>query len=156
MHKRWFAVLLAIVLGGLPIVVLASQPTETANVPIIVSWDESAMREYKNEYIPDWRMYIDLQLQVGSEPVVEQSIATGIGPFSELGETEIIGPFTVTWPINFAGIGRMYGRVRWYAEDGPFPDKPAIPSMASNWTYIQDVTGTVTTLYFPLGIAPAQ
>lgn len=152
MKKRWTAILLAIVLGTLPAIALVSQPTESVDVPVIVAWDDFVAREYDNEYIPDWRMYIDFQLQVGSEPVIEQSIATGVKPFSESGRAETIGPFTVTWPVNFAGTGRVYGRVRWYVEGGVSPDKPVVPSIAGNWVYIQDVTSPITVLYFPLAL----
>jgi len=156
MKKKWIAILLSIILGTLPAVALASQPAIQSaivpDIPVVVTWDNYTVRE-RYEYI-DWRMYLDFQLRIKDTIVEEQFIATDVKPFLKM-ETKAIGPFTITWPANFVGASKMYGRVRWYV-NGQSPDRPAEPSIAGDWTYIQDITGTSTVLYFPLGIAPAQ
>ena len=148
MYKRWFAVLLTVILGALPAATLAQPVAPLVEVPVVITWDDFIWRNYYDD-LPDWRLHLDLQLRLGDK-MAEQSIQTDIGPFLEPGRAgDLIGPFTVIWPADYTDMAQMYGRVRWHI-DGDSHD------IAGDWTYIQDVTGTVTTLYFPLGIAPAQ
>jgi len=147
MKRRWVTVLLIVALGALPAITLAD--TMNVDVPVVVTWHHYATRWYDTG-VPDWQMYIDLELRCDYwDDTLTQTIATGIEPFREIGRGQIAEPFIIGWPGSLRNTAYIYGRVRWHADGDPH-------DIVGDWTYIQDITGTSTVLYFPLGIAPAQ
>ena len=154
MYRRWIVIILVIIIGSIPAATLA-HPSKLGFVPvsIVITWDSYKSYEYINAQ--DWCMYLDLRLDT-EQDILTQTIETEIKPFTDFGIGQAAGPFTITWPGNSKLPAQMSGRVRWYASVWHIPEEPMMPEIMGDWIYIQDVTGTVTTLYFPLGIAPAQ
>lgn len=145
MRKRQVMILFTIVLGILPIAVSAD--TMNIDVPVVVTWSDFISHEYSGS-ASDWYMCIDLEMRCHYwNDILTHTVTTDIEPFHQPGRGQVAGPFTVTWPSGLRNTAQIYGRVRWHADDAY--------DIIGDWTYIQDVTGTVTTLYFPLGIAPA-